>query len=175
MVAVAHGYSGFAPLKAGDFSGGRQTVAKLLRKLEFEVVEVSPQRVPIVLVSNERTAGGKYDHWIDITGERYQYPNKYKNKVVEGRPFIYYRGSRRADGSRKSPEYFGHGIIGAVHVDPDTDQSVDKRGDWKWYCEIQDYWPFEENVPLKQNDGQYYEQIPENQWFAGGGSSSRDR
>ena len=55
---------------------------------------------PLVLVENEVTAGGRYDHWQDVTGERYQFPNQYRNKVITDRPFIYYRGVRRADGSR---------------------------------------------------------------------------
>ena len=52
---------------------------------------------PIVLVENEVTAGGRYDHWQDVTDERYQFPNVYRNKVQLGRRFIYYRGVRRAD------------------------------------------------------------------------------
>jgi hypothetical protein len=46
----------------------------------------------LVLVENEVTAGGRYDHWQDVTGERYQFPNQYRGKVTTGRPFIYYRG-----------------------------------------------------------------------------------
>lgn len=49
----------------------------------------------LVLVENEVTTGGHYDHWQDVTGERYQFPNQYRGKVTPGRPFIYYRGVRR--------------------------------------------------------------------------------
>lgn len=118
---------------------------------------------PIILVENEVTAGGVYDHWQDATGERYQYPNQYKNKVLEGRRFIYYRGSRRADGTKQTPEYFGHGVIGETYVDPTTDTSTPKRT-WKWLCNIAEYSPFESPVLFKKMTGDYYEQISQNQW-----------
>ena len=117
---------------------------------------------PLVLVENERTAGGRYDHWQDATGERYQFPNQYRNRFTPGRRFVYYRGARRADGSRATPEYFGHGTIGDVFLDPDTDQSHPKAR-WKWYCEIADYEPFRKPVPFKDGD-EYIEQIEQNQW-----------
>jgi hypothetical protein len=40
--------------------------------------------MPVVLTQNERTVGGHYDYWKDVTGERYHFPNVYKNKVVAG-------------------------------------------------------------------------------------------
>jgi hypothetical protein len=77
-----------------------------------------PIRMPIVLVENEATAGGLYDHWQDVTGERYQFPNVYRGKILPGTPFVYYRGVRRADGKRGHAEYFGAGVIGDVYPDP---------------------------------------------------------
>lgn len=162
VVGAAHGYSGMASLRADQFSGGKATVARLLAGLGFEVFGAAQIPSPLVLVENERTAGGHYDHWKDVTGERYQYPNQYKNRVVEGRPFVYYRGTRRAGGGRGTPEYFGHGVIGAVHLDPDTDESSPKK-DWKWVCEIAEYSPFESPVPFKKADTPY-EDIAKNLW-----------
>ncbi len=53
-----------------------------------------------VLVRNERTATEVYDHWKDVTGEQYHFPNQYKNRVEAGTPFVYYRGTRRVGGRR---------------------------------------------------------------------------
>lgn len=117
---------------------------------------------PLILVENERTAGGRYDHWQDSTGERYQYPNQYKNKIIPGRRFIYYRGSRRADATRATPEYFGFGVIGAVELDPSTDP-FSKKSSWKWICEIEDYSAFPKAVPFKV-DGEAFENIAQNLW-----------
>lgn len=117
---------------------------------------------PLVLVENERTAEGRYDHWQDATGERYHFPNQYKNRMVAGRRFVYYRGKRRADGGTGSPEYFGHGVLGATHLDPETDTSEPKAR-WRWYCEIDEYGPFSEPVPFKI-EGKYIEDIPPNFW-----------
>jgi hypothetical protein len=116
----------------------------------------------IVLVENERTAGGKYDHWQDVTGERYQFPNQYRNRVKPGVPFVYYRGTRAATGRRSHPEYFGHGVIGSVGLDPTSDLKGPKNR-WKWICEISEYWPFTQPVPFKI-EGEYIEKIPQNHW-----------
>jgi hypothetical protein len=117
---------------------------------------------PVVLVENELTAGGQYDHWQDSTGERYQFPNSYKGKILPGRRFVYYRGARRADGLRGVPEYFGHGVVDVVHLDPGTDENDPKRL-WKWICDIEVYEPFDTPVLFKNGDI-YIEQIPKNLW-----------
>ena len=71
--------------------------------------------MPIILVQSERTATGAFDHYEDITGKTYQYPNKYIGKIVPGEMFIYYRGLRKRDGGRrKYVEYFGCGRIETV-------------------------------------------------------------
>ena len=82
---------------------------------------------PLILVENERTEGGHYDHWQDATVERYQFPNGYRNKVIAGRRFIYYRGMRKASGGRRIPEYFGHGVISEVYEDPNNDPNGKKQ------------------------------------------------
>src|SRR5262245_26164085 len=102
----------------------------------------------LVLVENEVTVGGRYDHWQDVTGERYQFPNQYHPKVTSGRPFVYYRGVRRADGSRGPAEYFGCGVVGSVYLDPANDP-VSPKSARKWICEIDDYRPFPVSVPAK--------------------------
>lgn len=117
---------------------------------------------PLVLVENERTAEGRFDHWQDATGERYHFPNRYKNRMVPGRRFVYYRGERRADGKRGIPEYFGHGVLGETYLDPETDTSNSKTH-WRWYCEINEYVPFTEPVPFKF-DSRPIEDIPSNFW-----------
>jgi len=117
---------------------------------------------PIVLVENEVTVGGRFDHWQDVTGERYQFPNLYRGKVQSGRPFVYYRGVRRAGGARGDAEYFGCGAIGAVYPDPTNDPSG-RKSKWKWICDIEDYRPFPAAVPAKQG-ASYLEDIPRNFW-----------
>ena len=47
--------------------------------------------MPIILVQSEKTAGGAFDHYEDITGKTYQFPNQYKNLIVSGEQFIYYK------------------------------------------------------------------------------------
>lgn len=111
----------------------------------------------LVLVQNEVTYGGKYDHWQDLTGVSYQYPNQYRNKIVPGKYFIYYRGVRRANGQRGNAEYFGMGRIAAVWRDPSVPEELSKAK-WRWFCSIEDYVPFVSPVPSKYN-GQYLEVI----------------
>jgi len=116
----------------------------------------------LVLVENEITEGHKYDFWDDVTGIRYHYPNQYKNKIKPGDKFIYYRGTRRADGTRGIPEYFGCGIIGDVFLDSSTEKDSSKAK-FRWYCDVIDYYSFSDPVEFKIN-GQYIEKIPQNHW-----------
>src|SRR6185503_16885091 len=156
IVGAAHGYEHpqLGPLGAHDFSGGETTVARKLEALGFAVRRTDvPQRpdtdTPLVLVENEATVGGRYDDWKDVTGERYHFPNQYRNRVIPGRPFVYYRGSRRAHGRRGQPEDFGYGTIGDVWRDPDVPTDAPKR-DWHWFCAIDEYQLFPYSVPAKQ-------------------------
>jgi hypothetical protein len=54
------------------------------------------QMIALILIENEVTVGGRYDHWQDVTGKRYQFPNQYRGKVLTGRPFVCYREARAA-------------------------------------------------------------------------------
>ncbi len=121
--------------------------------------------MPLVLVQNEVTIGGKYDHWEDNEGVEYHFPNKYINKVREGELFVYYRGARRLNNRRGIPEYFGFGRIGRISPDPQTDFTK-ARKDLRWYCEILDYIPFSTPVPFKIA-GVPFEKISDNSWRDG--------
>jgi hypothetical protein len=120
--------------------------------------------MPIVLVSNEANANDKFN-WQDITGVQYHYPNGYRNMIRPGERFIYYRGMRRADGTRGSAEYFGCGTIGDIRRDASVPETAPKR-QWAWYCTILDYLPFSPPVPAKI-DEKFFEIIPSNAWRNG--------
>lgn len=120
---------------------------------------ISPLATALVLVQNERTAGGNFDHWEDVVGERYHFPNQYRNRMVPGRSFVYYRGVRRSGNRRGVPEYFG---IGRIWRDPRV-PATEPKSRWRWLCDIEDYRPFLILVPAKEN-GRYFEQIPFNHW-----------
>ena len=118
--------------------------------------------MPLILTTNDIVLNP--DHaWNDIEGVQYHYPNQYKNKVRTGEPFIYYRGIRRQGGRRGDAEYFGHGIIGEIRQDPETDGQSRPS----WYCAIEEYEPFTPPVPAKNDDGEFYEEIAPNMWRNG--------
>lgn len=109
----------------------------IVRQLRFgrdyaELELGSAQDMPLVLVENEVTVDERHSSWKDVTGERYHFPNQYRNRVIEGREFVYYRGVRRSDGTRGTPEYFGRGRIGEVWRDPEVPESAPKV-EWKWF------------------------------------------
>ncbi len=179
IVAVAHGieHPEKGPLRASDFSGGENTVKRKLEALNFMVKSSTDHKdidsnEPIILVENETTAGGRYDSWKDVTGERYHFPNQYRNKISPGIFFIYYRGTRRANGPRGTPEYFGYGRIGDVWADPDADPKIPKRL-LKWFCSIDEYMAFPKPVPFKSMN-RTIEDIPKNLWGVGVRSISWD-
>ena len=140
IVGAAHGYQfpEAGPLGPYDFSGGEATVARKLRSLGFQVGKFSPEDIaqPIVLVENEQTEGGRYDYWKDVTGELYHFPNQYRNRVEEGKTFLYYRGVRRREGRRGTPEYFGWGRIAGVWRDEDIPEDSPKAN-WHWFARIE--------------------------------------
>ena len=155
IAGVAHLYepSVARALKSVEFTGGEASVQRPLEKLGFTVIRFPkgtlPWSSPLVLVENEVTLDGRYDFWADETGVRYQYPNQYRNKVQTGRPFVYYRGVRRAGRKRGPTEYFGVGTIGEIWRDPEIPEDAPKRG-WRWYCAIEDYQSFAAPVPAKR-------------------------
>lgn len=118
--------------------------------------------MPIVLVQNERTVGGAYDHWNDIEGVRYQFPNKYRKLIRQGSNFVYYRGKRRQGGEQGIPEYFGCGVIGTIWRDESVPETR-PRQEWRWYCQIINHVTFSHPVSARQQDG-HIEQVEMNQW-----------
>jgi hypothetical protein len=117
--------------------------------------------MPIVLVQNPVTVNEAYE-WKDIEGEQYHFPNQYKNRCKPGTPFVYYRGTRRSDGRRGTPEYFGYGRIGEVWRDSTIPESFPRRN-WAWYCSVSEYLPFANPIPAKI-DGATLEEIARNHW-----------
>lgn len=98
---------------------------------------------PLILASNEANAADiAYE---DITGVSYEFPRRYRNLIVPGATFIYYRGSRAADSNRLTPVYYGTGIIGTIRPSgTNADRLVGH---------ILDYVPFDVPVPFKGTDG----------------------
>jgi hypothetical protein len=98
--------------------------------------------------------------WNDVTGVHYHFPlSKYRNQILEGSRFIYYKGSMQG-GKKGTPYYFGTGVVGPVSID-----STDPKAA---YCRIVDYRAFQKPVSFKI-DGQYLEdpQGRDNYWRDG--------
>ena len=120
--------------------------------------------MPLVLTSNDVNASDRYD-WKDITGEQYHYPNGYRNMILSGTEFVYYRGIRRLEGGRGEAQYFGAGVVGEIWRDPMVLLDAPKN-EWAWYCKVQDYVPFPVPVPAKVG-GIFFEDIKQNMWRNG--------
>jgi len=169
ITAVAYGlqYPKEGPLRWQDFSGGKYSVEIALGRLGFRVVP-NPYRY-LVFTENEVHARPEFSKWRDVTGERYHFPNSYRNKIVPGRQFIYYKGSRRKGGGRGTPEYFGWGRIGTVSQDPTTAGGPAARRNW--LCDIEDYREFRMPVPFRAADQTYLElgskKAPTRYWETG--------
>ena len=153
-------------LRATEFSGGEATVRRWLTDLGFKVesLPVAAQATALVLTAQEETSGGEYDFWADREGVQYHFPNKYRNLVKSGLPFVYYRGVRRMGGKRGEPEYYGVGRVGDVWLD--EEHPADRAQDRRWFCAIEDYREFEVPVPWKRG-GSALEKIRLNQFRDG--------
>lgn len=159
-VAIGYQFPDHGPLTHSVFSSGEKTVVPKLESLGFRVLKENPHALdvgqPIVLTEIEKTVRDKYA-WKDVTGEQYHYPNQYRNKVVPGRPFIYYAG-KRAGNESESLTYFGTGRIGEVWRDEDVPETAPKS-QWHWFCTIEDYIPFSVPVSFRRDDNSYVEDV----------------
>ncbi len=130
----------------------------------------------IVLAQNEAYAGTVYG-WKDVTGEHYQFPNQYRTRIVPGTRFVYYRGARRADGNRATPEYFGVGVVGDVYLDGDTAHLAAPLR--RWNADIVEYVPFAYAVPFRDDAGVFMEtgtnEVAKNHWGVGVRAITEDR
>lgn len=117
--------------------------------------------MPLVLVHNEVVQNPAHQ-WDDVEGVRYHYPAKYQRLIATGEPFVYYRGTRRANGTRGAAEYVGTGRIGEVWVDPSRPSGRSRA----LYCSIEDYVRFPAPVGAQQEAGPI-EAIARNLWRDG--------
>jgi hypothetical protein len=106
---------------------------------------------------NERSVADR--GYEDRIGISYEYPHAYQRRVRSGDCFVYYRGGRRADSSRKTPDYLGAGIIGEVRKSREPDRLV---------CETLDYTPFPQPVPFTDEAGAYLEPHSSRAYFRQG-------
>jgi 5-methylcytosine-specific restriction endonuclease McrA len=121
-------------------------------------VSAEPSRLPVgfVVLMQHSPEFSKYD---DQIGVQYHYPSQYFDRVVQGERFIYCRPQENAPGAGEKQSqtlYFGTGRIGAIR------QDLTKDG--HRYCQIEEYFPFPNEVSYRDNRGDYLEtgsaQIP---------------
>jgi len=110
--------------------------------------------MPLVLTQNEVVVSGP--KYADVTGVVYHFPQLYRSLIKGDIDFVYYRGSRRGNGKRQAPEYFGYGRIGEVWQDPVT--LVKPKKQHRWFAEIVDFHPFVTAVPAASG-GRYLEPV----------------
>jgi predicted HNH restriction endonuclease len=105
--------------------------------------------------------------WNDVKGDVYHYPVMYRNILQPGCKVVYYTGGLRKKGYEANrlsaePHYFGIGLVGPSIADTSSSKNL--------YCEILEYRPFLNAVPIKV-DGHYVEEIPPtkkaNYWRSG--------
>ena len=103
--------------------------------------------MPLVLTQNELTESGH--SYADELGVEYEDPNLYRSLIQQGEPFVYYRGRKRADGSKQPQVYLGSGVIGKIEPSPRPGLLI---------CDIEDFLAFNTPVPFK-TDGDYLEPL----------------
>lgn len=84
----------------------------------------------------------------DVPYVSYEYPTRYRSRVVPGTRFVYYRGRRRSEGGRQPQVYLGTGVVGEVRPSRIDDRLV---------CDVLDGAPFPEPVPFKDENGGHLE------------------
>lgn len=98
--------------------------------------------MPLVLTQNDATVEGH--DYADVLGLSYEYPRRYRNLIVTGERFVYYRGRRTATGAVQPQAYLGTGVVGAIN----------DAADGRLVCAVEDFRPFP--TPLLFKDGDVY-------------------
>ena len=110
----------FPGKEIGKFSGvALGQAADVLKQLHFTIADGAPKY--LALTENVVNANPKFS-WQDVTGERYHFPNQYRNLIKPGAKFVFYRGGLRPSGKREIPEYFGVATVGDVYIDETTSE-----------------------------------------------------
>ncbi len=116
--------------------------------------------LPMVIDSNSVI----WEAFIDnIIGEKIHYPNKYRDMVLPGRPFVYFRNTPGRKGKRARNEYIGIGTIGEVSPDPSNKGGGNTLRRLKWYASVKDFQRFDNPVPWKDG-GNPLEDIEDHEW-----------
>ncbi|WP_207533618.1 protein NO VEIN domain-containing protein [Desertivirga arenae] len=113
----------------------------------------------LILAENDES------QWDDETGAKYHFPIKYKNLVLPGTKFIYYKGGlRNKEFADKrlldSQHYFGMGEIGTVYEDTEHPKRL--------FAEVVNYEQFSHGVFWKNNDNEHFEEVSRSNHFRDG-------
>lgn len=104
----------------------------------------------LIFSMNDDDSGGfGYD---DRVGESDEFPSRYRNLVVEGDAFVYYRGRRKKDGGQQRQAYLGSGLVGPVSA----------AGD-RLRCQVRGYRAFDPEVYFRRPDNSYFEDTGDRQ------------
>jgi Domain of unknown function (DUF3883) len=104
-------------------------------------------QMPLRLTMNETTLSGQ--HYDDVVGVRYEFPQQYRKLVRSGRRFVSYRGRRRVGGGSQPQTYLGVCIVGEV-------RKAGGRSN-RLVCDIEDWRLFPSPLFFKDSSGRYYE------------------
>jgi hypothetical protein len=157
------------PLIVPYFQGSKDRVMGFIRDLAMRGIEVLEKDidkgrytgVPMVIVVDSPIWDSFNRN--SVIGRKFHFPNRYRDMVLPGRPFVYFRCTSLKAGERVEGGYFGCGILGDMFPDPSTPKLVPTRRGAKWYANIRDYRPFEFPVPWK--DGEHFlEDIEDHEW-----------
>ena len=99
--------------------------------------------MPLVFVTDAPTLWES--NYADVVGVQYEFPVRYRNLVVEGDRFLYYRGSR---GAALGVGYFGQGVVGKIGSGVRADHLLAAVHDVSLYAEP---------IAIKDSDGNYLE------------------
>ena len=80
----------------------------------------------------------------------YHFPAKYRSKINTGDTFIYHQGDKKQPVTKKVRYYYGMGVVGKIY-------SIDNGENY--FAELINCKSFYNNVDIKNEDGEYWEQL----------------
>ena len=139
------------PVVAGYFQKNKERALKFIRYLEGHGIEILDEDIdkekyaslPMVITVGDPIWVSYQD---SIIGETFHFPNRYRDMVLPGRPFIYFRSASQRARGLEMRGYFGVGVIKDVWKDPRQLTLSRRYVGKRWCASICDYRPFEKTV-----------------------------
>ena len=158
------------PVMESFFRNNKARAVKFIRYLETKGIEILDEdidqdayrSVPMVITIGNPIWAAYSD---SIIGKTFNFPNRYRDMVLPGRPFVYYQHTPLTSRGKELRGYIGIGIINDVRKDSRHFSWINRRPEVKWCASIRNYRMLERIVYWTNGIRPIEEGLEERDWI----------